>query len=210
MNALTYGAQLMVSGVLRYDRALQVGDEVVLVTTKGEAIALAIAQMTSAVLATVENGIVAKLKRVVLERDTYPRRWGLGPHAQAKKALVASGKLDKHGRPTADTPLDWIKGYQYFDPKTGQQFTPKVGASVPAPAAAAPAPTTPSAASASSDKPATPGDKRPREEAKDSAAKKTEEERKREKAEKKERKALKKEKKKQKQAEKEKQEEKKE
>ena len=62
---------------------------------KGEAVALAIAQMTSAVVATVENGIVAKIKRVVMERDTYPRRWGLGPRAQAKKKLMSEGKLDK-------------------------------------------------------------------------------------------------------------------
>jgi H/ACA ribonucleoprotein complex subunit 4 len=58
-------------------------------------VALAIAQMTSAVVATVENGIVARIKRVVMERDTYPRQWGKGPNAMAKKAMVAEGKLDK-------------------------------------------------------------------------------------------------------------------
>ena len=39
----------------------------------------AIAQMTTAVLATCDHGIVAKIKRVIMERDTYPRKWGLGP-----------------------------------------------------------------------------------------------------------------------------------
>lgn len=29
-----------------------------------------------------------------MERDTYPRRWGLGPRAQAKKALIAEGLFD--------------------------------------------------------------------------------------------------------------------
>ena len=33
-----------------------------------------------------------------MERDTYPRRWGLGPYASLKKKLIAEGKLDKHGR----------------------------------------------------------------------------------------------------------------
>ena len=39
----------------------------------------AIAQMTTAVMATCDHGMVAKLKRVIMERDTYPRKWGLGP-----------------------------------------------------------------------------------------------------------------------------------
>jgi len=39
----------------------------------------AIAQMTTAVIATCDHGIVAKIKRVIMERDTYPRKWGLGP-----------------------------------------------------------------------------------------------------------------------------------
>ncbi len=35
--------------------------------------------MTTAVLSTCDHGMVAKLKRVIMERDTYPRKWGLGP-----------------------------------------------------------------------------------------------------------------------------------
>lgn len=35
--------------------------------------------MTTAVIATCDHGAVAKIKRVIMERDTYPRRWGLGP-----------------------------------------------------------------------------------------------------------------------------------
>jgi H/ACA ribonucleoprotein complex subunit 4 len=45
-------------------------------TTKGEAIAVGIAQMTTAVMATVDHGCVAKIKRVIMERDTYPRYVG--------------------------------------------------------------------------------------------------------------------------------------
>jgi hypothetical protein len=33
--------------------------------------------MTTAVIATCDHGIVAKIKRVIMERDTYPRKWGL-------------------------------------------------------------------------------------------------------------------------------------
>ncbi len=48
-------------------------------TTKGEAVAVGIAQMTTAVMATCDHGVVAKIKRVIMDRDLYPRRWGLGP-----------------------------------------------------------------------------------------------------------------------------------
>lgn len=105
----------MLPGVLRYDDGIEVNDEIVIVTTKGEAIALgkslqvcspcargvlsahtnesvhlkeyclisAIAQMTTAVIATCDHGLVAKLKRVIMERDTYPRKWGMGPVVSA-------------------------------------------------------------------------------------------------------------------------------
>ena len=43
VNAVCYGAKLMIPGVLRYDDRINAGDEIVLITTKGEAIAVAIA-----------------------------------------------------------------------------------------------------------------------------------------------------------------------
>lgn len=100
VNAICYGAKFMIPGLLRYESGIEINEEVVLMTTKGEAIALAIALMTTAVMATCDHGsscffslrwyssllikciligVVAKIKRVIMERDTYPRRWGLGP-----------------------------------------------------------------------------------------------------------------------------------
>merc|ERR1712216_953039 len=46
---------------------------------------------------------------VVMERDTYPKRWGLGPQAQLKKKLIADGKLDKHGKPNGSTPAEYLR-----------------------------------------------------------------------------------------------------
>ena len=108
VNAVCYGAKLMIPGLLRYADNIDVNDEVVMMTTKGEAIALGIAQMPTAVMATCDHGEVAKIKRVIMERDTYPRRWGLGPMAQKKKSLVKDGKLDKHGKPISSTPQDYL------------------------------------------------------------------------------------------------------
>jgi len=109
VNAICYGAKLMIPGLLRYESNIEVKEEVVLMTTKGEAIALGIAQMTTAVMATVDHGIVATIKRVIMERDTYPRRWGLGPKAKAKKALIAERKLGKFGQVNENTPESWLK-----------------------------------------------------------------------------------------------------
>lgn len=108
VNAICYGAKLMIPGLLRFADDIESGEEIVLITTKGEAIAVGIAQMTTAVMATVDHGVVAKIKRVIMERDTYPRRWGLGPVAQRKKALIKDGKLDKYGRKNDNTPADYL------------------------------------------------------------------------------------------------------
>jgi len=86
VNAICYGAKLMLPGLLRYADNIEIDTEVVIMTTKGEAIALGIAQMTTAVMATCDHGVVAKIKRVIMERDTYPRQWGLGPRAGQEEA----------------------------------------------------------------------------------------------------------------------------
>ncbi|KAL4220658.1 H/ACA ribonucleoprotein complex subunit dkc1 [Mactra antiquata] len=108
VNAVCYGAKIMLPGVLRYENGIEINEEIVIVTTKGEAVALAIAQMTSAVMATTDHNIVAKIKRVIMERDTYPRKWGLGPRAMIKKQMIKDGKLDKYGKPNNTTPKAWM------------------------------------------------------------------------------------------------------
>lgn len=128
VNAICYGAKLMIPGLLRYASGIEVGEEVVLMTTKGEAIALGIAEMTTAVMATVDHGIVAKIKRVIMERDTYPRKWGLGPKATEKKKLISEGKLDKHGKPNESTPATWLSGYN--DLKARPAASPAAGAAM--------------------------------------------------------------------------------
>ena len=88
--------------------------------------------MTTAVMATVDHGVVAKIKRVIMERDVYPRRWGLGPMAQRKKALISAGKLDKHGKPNDSTPKDFLDSYKDF----GKSKPPTMSGDTPAPVVA--------------------------------------------------------------------------
>lgn len=102
------------------EKGLNNGDEVVLMTTKGEAIAIGIMEMGSVELMTAEHGCVCKVKRCIMERDTYPRKWGLGPVAGEKKTLKAQGKLDKYGRKNESTPKVWNDTYVEYG-QNGQQ-----------------------------------------------------------------------------------------
>merc|ERR1712048_1534488 len=99
-----------IPGVLRFEKNIEVGAEIVMMTTKGEAIATGIAQMTSAVIASVDHGCVAVIKRVIMERDTYNMRWGFGPRSSDKKKLILAGKLTEKGKPNEKTPRAWLLG----------------------------------------------------------------------------------------------------
>jgi H/ACA ribonucleoprotein complex subunit 4 len=50
-----------------------------------------------------------------MERDTYPRRWGLGPVALQKKKMIVAGELDKYGRKNEKTPKGWKVGLNMID-----------------------------------------------------------------------------------------------
>ncbi|KAF0687859.1 Aste57867_20446 [Aphanomyces stellatus] len=128
VNAVCYGAKFMVPGLLRFADDIDINEEVVLMTTKGEAIAIGIAQMTTAVMATCDHGVVAKIKRVIMERDTYPRRWGLGPMAQKVKGLVKEGKIGKFGKVNASTPDEVSKVYRDAKPLVEEVKTDNVKA----------------------------------------------------------------------------------
>lgn len=139
VNAVCYGAKLMIPGLLRYEADIALNEEVVLMTTKGEAIALAIAQMSTVELATCDHGVVAKVKRCIMERDTYPRRWGLGPKAMEKKKMVKDGKLGKYGEKIEGvTPAEWSKDYVDYNRDEQPAAGPSTTAAAPVAAEAAP------------------------------------------------------------------------
>ncbi|KAK4173008.1 H/ACA ribonucleoprotein complex subunit cbf5 [Triangularia setosa] len=139
VNAVCYGAKLMLPGLLRYSKDIEVHEEVVLITTKGEAIAIGIAQMSTVEMSTCDHGVVAKVKRCIMERDLYPRRWGLGPTAIEKKKLKSDGKLDKYGRVNESTPAAWKSGYKdYSEAQQGAgEAAAEEAAAPPTPAKAA-------------------------------------------------------------------------
>ena len=118
VNAICYGAKLTLPGVLRFENGIDVGTEVVLITTKGEAVAIAVSEMSTSVMASCDHGVVAKTKRVIMDRETYPKKWGLGPYALKKKKLITEGKLDKYGNVNETTPADYKKIFGTAGAKT--------------------------------------------------------------------------------------------
>lgn len=125
VNAICYGAKIMLPGVLRYEDGIEIDEEIVLCTTKGEAICIALAKMTTSTMASCDHGVVAKIKRVIMERDTYPRKWGLGPKATIKKDMIKKGVLDKYGKPNENTPSNWRDSYIDYSVKTEIKTEPK-------------------------------------------------------------------------------------
>ncbi|KAI1478013.1 putative rRNA pseudouridine synthase [Daldinia eschscholtzii] len=181
VNAICYGAKLMIPGLLRYEDGIEVHEEVVLMTTKGEAIALGIAMMSTVEMSSCDHGVVAKVKRCIMERDLYPRRWGLGPTATEKKKLKASGKLDKYGRANEATPAKWTSEYKdYSAPADGAAPAPAADVSM----TEAPA-ETPAKEAASSPAPAIADDDKKKRKKHDGETAEEKAERKRRKAEKK-------------------------
>lgn len=77
VNSICYGGQLSIKGVLKYDKEFDTNSTVVLITVKGEAVAIATPMVSSCQMKDLENGIIAKTKRVIMEKDLYPKCWGL-------------------------------------------------------------------------------------------------------------------------------------
>lgn len=73
--ALSHGAPLLRPGLVSIDDDLNVGSEVLLVTMKGEAVAIAKMSQNSKVIPEMNQGEVAKPNCVLMKEDTYPRSW---------------------------------------------------------------------------------------------------------------------------------------
>ncbi len=72
VDALTHGAPLMVPGVLAYQMFFE-GDNVALITNKGELVAIGTALIDSDTLSYVDRGQVVKMERIFMESGVYPR-----------------------------------------------------------------------------------------------------------------------------------------
>lgn len=64
--------------------------------------------MMMVVMVMCDYGVVVKVKRVVMERDMYLRKWGLGLWVMMKKKMISDGLLDKYGKLNEKMFVEWL------------------------------------------------------------------------------------------------------
>jgi H/ACA ribonucleoprotein complex subunit 4 len=93
VDAICHGAPLAAPGLLRLETDINKGDNVALFTLKGEAVAVARAELTSPEMLASKTGIVAATERVIMEPGTYPKAWKLAERdASTKEAAAKAAK----------------------------------------------------------------------------------------------------------------------
>ena len=73
--ALTYGAPLLLPGLVTVPAGLKKGSELLVKSLKGEAVAFVKLKVDSDTISSLENGEVARPSAVLMDTDVYPRRW---------------------------------------------------------------------------------------------------------------------------------------
>lgn len=75
VDAICHGAHLTAPGVTYLESGIKAKDKVVIMTQKGEAVAIAKATASTDEIAGMSHGIVAINIRVLMPRGTYPKMW---------------------------------------------------------------------------------------------------------------------------------------
>ena len=75
VNSICHGSDLAVPGVSELDEDISIGEEVAIMTLKGELIAMGIAYMTSKDVMKKDKGAFVKTTKVFMDIDTYPKKW---------------------------------------------------------------------------------------------------------------------------------------
>ena len=75
VDALCHGAHLTAPGVLSLDSGIKIGDQIAVLTQKGEAITLSKAFVSSEKILKMDHGFVARTERVLMPRGIYPKMW---------------------------------------------------------------------------------------------------------------------------------------
>ena len=75
VDALCHGASLAIPGVSEVDTGIKKGDFAVVLTLKGEGVALVTALMSTEEIIQKDSGVCATLSRVFMNKGTYPSIW---------------------------------------------------------------------------------------------------------------------------------------
>ena len=75
VDALCHGANLAIPGVVEVDSDIKKDDIVVVLTVKGEGVALVKSLMSTEDIVQKDKGVCAQLERVLMNKSTYPSIW---------------------------------------------------------------------------------------------------------------------------------------
>ena len=78
VDAVCHGARLTAPGVVSLETGISSGSMVAIFTLKGEAVALARTEASTEEILNMEHGVVARTKRVLMPKGTYPKGWRSG------------------------------------------------------------------------------------------------------------------------------------
>ncbi|KAK8894128.1 H/ACA ribonucleoprotein complex subunit dkc1 [Tritrichomonas musculus] len=107
-----YGTKVTSLDISKFDNDINVDDMVVIVSKRGEAVAIGIALLSSNDMLKFDRRYhAAKIKRVIMDRGTFNRDWQNCPVFREKKRLIDAGMLDENGRPNKKTPQNWLRDY---------------------------------------------------------------------------------------------------
>ncbi len=93
VDAVCHGAMLAVPGILSLSTGIEKGETVVLLSAKGELVAIAEASMsTEEVLRAAKKGIAFPVKRVMMDQGTYPKMWKkASEHKESDESDIPEG-----------------------------------------------------------------------------------------------------------------------
>jgi len=75
VDALCHGARLAIPGILSLSEGIAKGDTTVILTGKGELVAIGEALLTTEEITGAQKGLAFSIRRVVMKLGTYPKLW---------------------------------------------------------------------------------------------------------------------------------------
>ena len=75
VDAVCHGAQLAIPGIVKLSSNIVKGDLVVILTLKGELVALGKALLSANEIEELAKGFAIKIERVIMDKGTYPKMW---------------------------------------------------------------------------------------------------------------------------------------
>lgn len=95
VDAICHGARLAVPGILSVSENLARNDTTIMVSAKGELVALGKSLMDASEIEKSKKGLAVTVERVILERETYPIMWRhQGSHNDQSPSQAAAETID--------------------------------------------------------------------------------------------------------------------